>query len=29
MAITTRDRLSIGGGWTPGRTFEVVDPSTE
>jgi aldehyde dehydrogenase (NAD+) len=32
MTSTTRDRLFIGGGWTPGRsgrTFEVVDPSTE
>jgi hypothetical protein len=29
MTITTRDRLSIGGGWTPDRTSEVVDPSTE
>ena len=32
MTSKLRDKLSIGGGWTPGRsgrTFEVVNPSTE
>ena len=32
MTPRLRDKLSIGGAWTSGRssrTFEVVDPSTE
>jgi aldehyde dehydrogenase (NAD+) len=32
MSLKLRDKLFIGGGWTPGRSgraFEVVNPSTE